>query len=110
MSMRFAPPVEHHGVASGREMTTWGTLRRGIQLSPELGRGIGVTVLLAVLSTLGTGPRAVRRAADDRRGHPRRQAVPTSTSSLAYIALALVGVVVTVVVGLLRQRAALPLV
>jgi len=95
MSMRFAPPVEHHGIASGRELTTWGTLRRGVQLSPELGRGIGVTVLLAVLATLGRVlvPFVVQRVTDQgilATGGPDVDVV------LAYIALALGGVVVTV--------------
>ncbi|HEY9494111.1 MAG TPA: ABC transporter ATP-binding protein [Intrasporangium sp.] len=95
MSMRFAPPVEHHGIASGRDLTTWGTLRRGVQLSPELGRGIGVTVLLAVLATLGRVlvPFVVQRVTDQgilATGGPDVDVV------LAYIALALGGVVVTV--------------
>ena len=95
MSMRFAAPVEHHGIASGRDLTTWGTLRRGVQLSPELGRGIGVTVLLAVLATLGRVlvPFVVQRMTDQgilATGGPDVDVV------LAYIALALGGVVVTV--------------
>ena len=95
MSMRFAAPVEHHGIASGRDLTTWGTLRRGVQLSPELGRGIGVTVLLAVLATLGRVlvPFVVQRVTDQgilATGGPDVDVV------LAYIALALGGVVVTV--------------
>ena len=51
MSMRSQVLVEHHGVATGKEMTTWQTLRRGVELSPELRKGIWVTVLLAVLAT-----------------------------------------------------------
>ena len=71
MSMRSQVLVEHHGIATGKDMTTWQTLRRGVELSPELRKGIGVTVLLAVLVDPGTGPRAVRRPADHRRRHPR---------------------------------------
>ena len=94
MSTRFVAPVEHHGVASGRELSTWATLRRGIQLSPELRRGIGVTVLLAGLSTLGRVlvPFVVQRVTDEGilgPGGPRPEVV------LRYLALALAGVVVT---------------
>ncbi|HKX67509.1 MAG TPA: ABC transporter ATP-binding protein [Intrasporangium sp.] len=94
MSMRFAPPVEHHGIASGRDLTTWGTLRRGVQLSPELGRGIGVTVLLAVLATVGRVlvPFVVQRVTDEgilAAGGPDIDVV------VRFIALALGGVVVT---------------
>jgi len=32
---------------------TWATLRRGVQLSPELRRGLGVTLVLAAVTTLG---------------------------------------------------------
>ncbi|ADU48148.1 ABC transporter ATP-binding protein [Intrasporangium calvum] len=94
MSRRFVAPVEHHGVASGRELSTWATLRRGIQLSPQLRRGIGVTVLLAGLSTLGRVlvPFVVQRVTDEGilgSGGPRPEVV------LRYLALALAGVVVT---------------
>ncbi|GAA6526695.1 ABC transporter ATP-binding protein [Intrasporangium sp. DVR] len=96
MSMRFAPPVEHHGIASGREMSTWGTLRRGIELSPELRKGIGVTVLLAGLSTLGRVlvPFVVQRVTDEGILGPGG---PDADVVLRYIALALLGVVVTAV-------------
>ena len=53
MSMRSAPLVDHGGIESGQDLTTWGTLRRGVELSPELRRGIGVTIALAILSTVG---------------------------------------------------------
>ena len=67
MSMRSQVLVEHHGVATGKEMTTWQTLRRGVELSPELRKGIWVTVLLAVLSTLGRVlvPFVVQRITDN---------------------------------------------
>ncbi|HEX5969980.1 MAG TPA: ABC transporter transmembrane domain-containing protein, partial [Intrasporangium sp.] len=92
--MRFAPPVEHHDIASGRDLTTWGTLRRGVQLSPELGRGIGVTVLLAFLATVGRVlvPFVVQRVTDEgilAAGGPDVDVV------VRFIALALGGVVVT---------------
>ena len=34
MSMRSQALVEHHGIATGKEMSTGDTLRRGLQLSP----------------------------------------------------------------------------
>src|SRR5689334_15942536 len=94
MSMRSQVLVEHHGVATGKEMTTWQTLRRGVELSPELRKGIWVTVMLAVLSTLGRVlvPFVVQRITDNgllAAGGPDMQVVST------YIAIALVGVVVT---------------
>ena len=41
------------GIDSSGRLGTWATLRRGLELSPELRRGIGVTVLLALISTTG---------------------------------------------------------
>jgi putative ABC transport system ATP-binding protein len=92
--MRFTPPVEHHGIASGHDLSTWGTLRRGIQLSPELRKGIGVTVLLAGLSTLGRVlvPFVVQRVTDEGILGPEG---PDVNVVMRYIGLALVGVVVT---------------
>ncbi|MDV3221676.1 ABC transporter ATP-binding protein [Intrasporangium sp.] len=94
MSMRFAPPVEHHGIASGRHLSTWGILRRGIELSPELRKGIGVTVLLAGLSTLGRVlvPFVVQRVTDE---GILAASGPDVDVVVRYILLALVGVVVT---------------
>ncbi|MDI1460951.1 ABC transporter ATP-binding protein [Catellatospora sp. KI3] len=45
----------------------WDTLRRALRLSPELGRGLAVTLLLAVGMTAGRAavPVAVQRAVDD---------------------------------------------
>ena len=45
--------AEAPGIESGPHLGTWATLRRGLELSPELRRGIGVTVLLALISTVG---------------------------------------------------------
>ncbi|WP_460469090.1 ABC transporter ATP-binding protein [Calidifontibacter terrae] len=47
-------------------MTTWQTLKRGFALSPELRRGLWVTVALAVVSTLGRVmvPIAVQQTVD----------------------------------------------
>ena len=46
-------PAATTGIESSRQLGTWATLRRGLALSPELRRGIGVTLALALLSTLG---------------------------------------------------------
>ncbi|MEO7448185.1 MAG: ABC transporter ATP-binding protein [Humibacillus sp.] len=94
MSMRSQVLVEHHGVATGKEMSTWQTLRRGVELSPELRKGIWVTVALAVLSTLGRVlvPFVVQRITDNgllAAGGPDARVVAV------YIGIALVGVVVT---------------
>src|ERR1035437_8378801 len=40
-------------IESSQQLGTWATLRRGLELSPELRKGIGVTVMLALISTLG---------------------------------------------------------
>lgn len=96
MSLRAAPVVDHSGLASGDELTTWQTLKRGLELSPELRRGIGVTILFAVLSTLGRIliPFVVQRTTDDgilASGGPDVDVV------IAWVLVALVGVVVTAI-------------
>jgi putative ABC transport system ATP-binding protein len=49
-----SPPLaDATGIESSRDLGTWAVLRRGLELSPELRRGIGVTVLLALISTAG---------------------------------------------------------
>jgi putative ABC transport system ATP-binding protein len=94
--MRSQAPVEHHGIATGTEMSTWRTLRRGLELSPEMRKGIWVTVLLAVLSTLGRVlvPFVVQRITDD-------GLLAAGGADLAvvvrYIGLALVGVLITAI-------------
>lgn len=92
--MRFTPPVEHHGIASGRELSTWQTLKRGVALSPELRTGIWVTLALAALSTLGRVlvPFVVQRTTDDGLLAPGGVDVDIV---LGYVALALAGVAVT---------------
>ncbi|MGI8613490.1 MAG: ABC transporter ATP-binding protein [Nocardioidaceae bacterium] len=53
-------------IGSGELTSGWQTLRRGFQLSPALGRGLGVTLLLAALSTIGSSviPVVVQRTLD----------------------------------------------
>jgi putative ABC transport system ATP-binding protein len=94
VSFQTAPVVDHSGVAGGEELTTWQTLKRGLALSPELRRGIGVTILFAVLSTLGRIliPFVVQRTTDDgilATGGPDVDVV------IRWVLVALVGVVVT---------------
>jgi len=50
-----APSAAPRGtaVASGEDAGAWQTLRRGVQLSPSLREGIGGTLALAVVSTVG---------------------------------------------------------
>lgn len=52
-SIRSHPPQDATAIESSQHLGTWATLRRGLELSPELRRGIGVTVMLALISTLG---------------------------------------------------------
>jgi putative ABC transport system ATP-binding protein len=41
-------------ISAGDTAGVWQTLRRGFELSPALGAGIGVTMVLAVVSTIGS--------------------------------------------------------
>ncbi len=94
--MRSAPIADHSGIESGQELSTWATLKRGVELSPELRRGIGVTVVLAVLSTLGKVmiPFVVQRTTDE---GIMGSSGPDAGIVLRYVLLALVGVAVTAV-------------
>jgi ATP-binding cassette, subfamily B, bacterial len=47
------PPQDATAIESSQHLGTWATLRRGLELSPELAKGIGVTVALALISTVG---------------------------------------------------------
>ena len=94
MSMRSAPPVDHTGIESGQGRSTWETLKRGVELSPEIRRGIGVTVVLAVLSTVGKllVPFVVQRTTDE---GILAVGGPDAGIVLRYVLLAMVGVAVT---------------
>ncbi|HEY5181355.1 MAG TPA: ABC transporter ATP-binding protein [Dermatophilaceae bacterium] len=50
---RSRPVPDATVIESSQQLGTWATLRRGLELSPELRKGIGVTVMLALISTLG---------------------------------------------------------
>ena len=91
---RFEPLTDHSGISSGGELSAWATIRRGAAISPELTRGLVVTVLLAALSTVGRVliPLVVQRTTDEgilARGGPDGSRV------LVWVGLALAGVVVT---------------
>jgi ATP-binding cassette subfamily B protein len=91
--MRSAPPVDHTGIASGQDRSTWQTLKRGVELSPELRRGIGVTIVLAVLSTVGKllVPFVIQRTTDE---GILGASGPDATVVLRYVLIALGGVLV----------------
>ncbi len=95
MSRNSAGPiVDHTGIGSGAELSTWATLRRGAVLSPELTRGIWVTIALALLSTLGRVlvPLVIQRTTDEGLLAP---AGPDLGRVWMWVGIALVGVVVT---------------
>jgi putative ABC transport system ATP-binding protein len=94
--MRSAPLVDHAGIESGQDLTTWATLKRGVELSPELRRGIGVTVVLAIASTVGKVlvPFVVQRTTDE---GILAAGGPDAGIVLRYVLVAVVGVAVTAV-------------
>ena len=94
MSMRSQPLTDHTGIEAGKNLSTWETLKRGVELSPELRRGIGVTVLLAMLSTLGRVliPFVVQKTTDE---GILASSGPDTDVVLRYVLLAVVGVAVT---------------
>ena len=96
MSLRNAPVVDHSDIESGGDLSTWQTLKRGVEVSPELRKGIGVTIALAVLSTLGKVmvPFVVQRTTDE---GILGGGGPDAGIVLRYVLIALVGVAVTAV-------------
>ncbi len=93
---RSEPLTDHSGISSGAELSTWATVRRGAQISPELTRGLAVTVLLAVLSTLGRVlvPFVVQRSTDE---GILAAGGPDAGRVAWWVAVALVGVAITAV-------------
>ena len=88
------PKDRHAEIESGQDLTTWQTLRRGVELSPELRRGIGVTIVLAIASTLGKVlvPFVVQRITDD---GILAEGGPDAAVVVRYVLIAVVGVGVT---------------
>jgi len=83
-------------IESTSGLGTWATLRRGFQLSPELRRGVGVTLVLAALFTAGrvVVPFVVQKVTDD--GLLAAGGVDTGVVT-RWVVLALAAVVVTAV-------------
>ncbi|GAA1233354.1 ABC transporter ATP-binding protein [Oryzihumus leptocrescens] len=53
LGSRSQPLPDTSGIDSSAQLGTADTLRRGVELSPELRKGIGVTLALALVSTIG---------------------------------------------------------
>ena len=81
-------------LAQTASLTARDTLRQGLRISPELRRGIGVTLVVAVVATAGrlVIPVVVQRAMDDGIAGP---AGARPDLVLRYVALAGIAVVVT---------------
>jgi ATP-binding cassette, subfamily B, bacterial len=79
-----------------------GTLRRGLQISPEITRGLGVTLALALVSTIGriVVPVTVQQTLD---GGIRGSGGPRPGFVLAMVGLAALGVLVTAVCAYLTN-------
>ena len=54
-------------VGSGEDVTGWAILRRGFALSPALRDGLGVTLFLGAVSTIGSAivPVVIQKTIDD---------------------------------------------
>ena len=67
MSALVSPAVTRSTISGGDAAGGWATLRRGLQLSPALREGLGVTLLLAVVATLGSSviPVVIQRTLDE---------------------------------------------
>jgi ATP-binding cassette subfamily B protein len=94
--MSIAPASS--SISAGDEAGGWRTLRRGFELSPALSAGLGVTILLAAVSTIGSSviPVVIQQVLDHgllAEGGVDRGRVWT------YLALAAVVVLVTAVAG-----------
>ena len=88
------PIVDHTGIGSGSDLSTWATLRRGAALSPELTRGLTLTITLGLLSTLGRVlvPLVIQRTTDEGLLAPTG---PDLGRVWMWVGIALAGVVVT---------------
>ncbi|MGZ5416833.1 MAG: ABC transporter ATP-binding protein [Nocardioides sp.] len=77
---------------TGESISAWQTIRRGVELSPELREGVGGTLALAVLSTLGrvVVPIAVQQTLDRGLGAAGGPDLGFMTSMAIVAALAIV--------------------
>ena len=85
-------------ISAGDTAGGWATLKRGFELSPALGAGIGVTILLAAVSTIGSSviPVVIQKTLDNgllADGSVNRGLV------WGYLGLAAIVVVVTSIAG-----------
>ncbi len=102
--LRSLPLTDHSTVDAGSHLSTWQTLRRGVQVSPQLRRGLVGTVALAVASTAGRVlvPLVVQRVTDEGilagQGTGSGAAVGPDSGRIAFwVGIALVGVLLTAV-------------
>ncbi len=77
---------------TGETISAWQTIRRGVELSPELRVGLGGTLALAVVSTMGrvVVPIAVQQTLDRGLGAPGGPDLPFMTKMAALAAVAIV--------------------
>ena len=99
-AMTSAPP-NPRGIARGVD-GVWTTLRRGLALSPEFRKGLGLTLVLALVATAGRVivPVAVQQVLD--RGLSGDRTVDMSLT-VQLTGLALVVVVITTIAGVLMN-------
>ncbi|GAA4529538.1 MULTISPECIES: ABC transporter ATP-binding protein [Nonomuraea] len=81
--------VESGRIGAGAERSAWGVVRQGLSLTPEFRKGLGVTLVLAVIATSGKiiVPLAVQQTIDTgiATGHPD---LPYITRMVAVCAMA----------------------
>jgi ATP-binding cassette subfamily B protein len=95
--------VAEQQIASHAPQGAWRTLVRGLQLSPEFRKGLGLTLFLAVLSTAGTVivPIAIQQTID--RGL-LAEGGPDVAAVTRFTMLALGAIALTACAGLLMHR------
>ncbi|HYJ76467.1 MAG TPA: ABC transporter ATP-binding protein [Kineosporiaceae bacterium] len=103
MSSTSGPDAGSRIGGGGQPDDSWAVLRRGLALSPEITRGLGVTLLVALVSTIGrvVVPIAVQQTID--RGI-RGPDGPQPRLVLALCAAAACGLVVTAVAAFIANR------
>ena len=80
------------GVHTGETTSAWAVLRRGVQLSPELGEGYRLTLVLALVATAGRVlvPIAVQQGVDNGLNSPGGVDVGFVVAMVAAVAVAVV--------------------
>ena len=91
-----ADPADPVGsvIEASAQTTVWRTLRRGLELSPQIRKGLGVTLALATIATLGrlVVPITVQRTIDNGINAPGG---PDVNAVTVLVAVAAVGVLLT---------------